>query len=440
MDKKICPICGNVIDTELDDFVEYKNEFYCQDCFDENFTTCEECGKTVPIESSIWLDNYYINVCDDCLDSNFTQCYNCNEYNRNDEVYQGANGEMYCEECWNDRFCNCDDCGEVIWQDESYYDENSRYTYCYDCWNSRQERTIIYSYHSSRVEYIPRYLNDEDRNLHNRELYGLELEITGDTDTAERFKEIMEDDVVLMYDSSVDGYEMVTMPISKAYFYNEFVPRLTRGLRYLLDNDCTGHNGGGIHIHFKQLHSGMEVANATQILYGDEFDRTIWQAISQRQTHELCWCRMTNNEYSPQEIIEYDKLYPNDTNCHGTALNYDTRTCTHELRIFNSNLRIERVIKNMECLFALEDYIRGESELVCTTKGFMKFVDDNADDYPYLVSFLHEKNIFDKASEFYDMKFKSVPLLILLLSGRDMKSEDNTDTILDEQINSVTRL
>ena len=410
--EKICPECGEVINLESDYFIEHDGEFYHKECFDNAFVTCDDCGEIVRRDNTTCLDNLDKVVCDDCLENSYVQCYYCNEWIDIDDAKRGADDNWYCEECWSDRFTYCDNCGEVIWREDSYYNEDDDCLYCEYCYNNLQP-PAIYSYHDDRVEYIPKYMDDVDRNRHYEQLYGLELEITGDTYTAEHFQELMGDNVVLMHDGSVDGYEMITMPLSREYFYKKFVPILEKGLKYLIEQGMTGHNGGGIHIHFKELQRGLQVANMTQILYGSNNDRDIWQKISQRKSDKIeAWCSMTNNSYTPDEIIEYDKIYPRDAGCHGTALNYDYRTETHELRIFNSSLRLDRVLKNMECLFALEDYVRMQDELVCTTQSFLKFVDNNPMKYRHFVDFLHEKGIFNMAHEFYGDTYKSVPSIL----------------------------
>lgn len=409
-EQKICPECGEIVDLENDNFIEHDGEFYHESCFDDTFTTCYDCGEIIRTDEATFVcgDRY---VCDDCL-NNYAQCYNCGEWLSIDDAMSGANDEWYCSDCWYDRFEICEHCGETIWQEDSYYNEDDGCYYCEYCYNNLTP-PAIYSYHDDRVDYIPKYMDDVDRNRHYRQLYGLELEITGSTGTAEHFQELMSDNVVLMHDGSVDGYEMVSMPISREYFYKKFVPLLEKGLNYLRENDMSGHNGGGIHVHFQELERGLQVANMTQILYGDMADRKIWLAISQRKEEKMeAWCSMTNNLYSPKEILEDERLYPKDSGCHSTALNYDYRTGTHELRIFNSSIRLDRVLKNMECLFALEDYVRMQDKLICTTRRFLKFVDNNYKKYRYFVDFLHEKGIFDLATKLYGDTYKSVPSTI----------------------------
>ena len=400
--KKECPICGQIIDLINDEYVFHDDgEYYHEDCFNENFIKCDECGKIVPREETTYLNEYDKYVCDNCLDTYYYRCDHCDSYVHQDNVYWGRDERPYCEDCFNEYFTICENCDETIWRDDAYYDSDG-YAYCPDCWHNRQG--IIYDYHDSSVEYIPKYLDDIDRNENYNELYGLELEIGDDyCETAEGLQSLMNDDVVLMHDGSVDGYEMISMPISRQYFYKEFIPRLDKGLQYLRRNDARGHNKGGIHIHFKQFNRGLQTANAVQILYGDVADLKIWLAISQRREGSLeRWASMTNNNNTPKEILEFGyRTAMSESNYHGTALNYDSRTETHELRIFNSNLRLERVIKNMECLFALEDYIKLLDDLTGTTRGYLKYILDHAEKYPYLLGFLVEKNILDMAEKFY---------------------------------------
>lgn len=430
-EKLYCPICNELIE-DTQDAIEHDGEFYHQDCFDENFFMCNYCHEYHPIEEITWLDNYNQYVCDTCMDEDFYRCEYCDEILHRDDVYWGCDNNPYCNECFYEYFDYCHICDEVHYRDDMYFDEDIGEYLCNDCYN--RTHGTIKRYHDSSVEYLPKYLNDEDRNINYEELYGLELEITGDTDTADEFQNIMGDNVVLMHDGSVDGYEMVSMPLSKLYFYKEFVPTLERGLKYLLDNNMTGHNGGGIHIHFKAFNRGLEVANATQILYGDDNDQHIWRMINQRRKSAMGWCKQSDVWHSPQEVLESNMLYPCGDSNHNTALNYDYRTETHELRIFNSNLRIERVIKNMECLFALQDYVRSNTELVCDTRGYIKYVSENSNKYPYLVDFMDEKNVFHKASEFYgDSYMYTLPLRV----KENYIDEDNADVLLQEELEDI---
>ena len=401
MIEHVCPICGEIVDLCDDDFMAYNGEYYHQECFDDNFTMCQDCGEYVSNDEITYLSRYGKYVCDDCMEKNYCKCCNCDEILDESDIYWGADELPYCEDCWSEYFTTCDDCGTTIYRDDARFTD--WHVYCSDCYD--RQFGVIHEYHDDDVEYYPRYLDDVDRNEHYRELYGLELEI-GDNNltTAEDLLNVMtEDNIVLMHDGSVDGYEMISMPLSRRYFYEKFVPLLDNGLRILRNGGATGHGSGGIHIHFKQFDRGLQTANAVQILYGDIADQKIWLDISQRNQFSLDrWASMRNNLQTPKDILEHNwRTAIGENNYHGTALNYDTRTETHELRIFNSNLRLERVIKNMECLFALEDYVHSLTDLTGTTRGFLEYALEHHDRYKYFIDFLFEKNIINKAMKFY---------------------------------------
>ena len=406
----ICDDCGEYVSN--DDIVEVANgDSVCSDCLCNDYIMCEDCNEYVLNNEAVYLNSYDRYVCISCLDSNYVTCNECGEYVHERDMYRSEDGDVYCEDCYNENFYHCSDCGCEIWhEDVCWHDDEP---YCSDCVPSDDEDDedgVIYSYHNSNVRYVPRFHNNDDERNHSLDLYGLELEVCGRCSYASGFQDIIGSNAVLMYDSSVDGFEMVSMPMTREYFYKDFVPILQKGMKYLEDNGFRGHNRGGIHVHFRELADSMQVANMGLIMYGDETDRRIWKRITQRKSENMHWCSMETTTQSVETIINRNLKTPHgEYNYHGTALNYDTRTCTHELRIFNSNLRVERILKNMECVFALQDYIGGVSEPICDTRGFLLFVDSHASDYPHLVNFLHEKRILDYASKLYGDTYTSSP-------------------------------
>jgi formylmethanofuran dehydrogenase subunit E len=474
-DKIFCAICGeDITDSEYE---EVNGQFYCMSCLEDNFEKCDDCGEWVeagtltevsngdevcenclendysycddceeyyPNEDMTYISSYDRTVCDDCLQHYYT-CNSCGEYVHEDDARMSEiEDEPYCEDCYWDRFSTCEDCGREFYQGDGYYCDDDGCYYCEDCigdHESSYHSGSIYEYHARSVQYIPKYHDDVDRVRNEKNLYGLELEIGGDEEYADDFQDIMGDKVVLMHDGSVDGFEMVSMPVTREYFYKDFIPTLEKGLKYLSKNGCIGHNAGGIHVHFKKLDNGMQVANMARIMYGDDKDKKIWLKITQRKQHNMHWCSMNTNIYPFEKIINDNIMYPSgSSDFHGTALNYDTRTCTHELRIFNSNLRLERVLKNMECVFALEDYVRRASDLVCDTRGFITFVDEHATDYPHLADFMHEKKIFEIANKFYGDEYSSEPNNVDLLkeiANSTLEDGSDTDTSVDEEIREL---
>ena len=389
----------------------YNGDEVCQDCLSENYNYCEECREYYPINDTRYIDEYGITVCDDCFNQNFRVCEHCDTIMYEEDAYFNESGEPFCSDCYNELYYHCIECGCEVHRDEvQWYDDDP---YCPDCYDEIDDNgdddNGIYSYHSfNHNNYIPRY-DESDDVADNPYLYGLELEVAGRTSYASDVVDILQGNAISMYDSSVDGFELVFMPVTRKYMYNQLVPVLKEALKFMINHDFEGHNKGGIHVHFTELANSMQVANMTKILYGDEKDRKLWLKIIQRRPESMHWCSMTSSVYSTEDILEQGIYAPAGTNNHGTALNYCTRTHTHELRIFNSNLRIERILKNFECVFALQDYVSANSEPVCDTRGFMTFVDTHSEDYPHLVSFLHEKRLFEVAHKFYGDNYISKP-------------------------------
>ena len=84
------------------------------------------------------------------------------------------------------------------------------------------------------------------------------------------------------------------------------------------------------------------------------------------------------------------------TNTHYTALVNDGRTRTYEFRIFNSNLKLDRILKNYECVLALLDYTKQHQDIdhpYCNTQDFINYVLENPFIYRNLYNFFIERKI-----------------------------------------------
>jgi hypothetical protein len=115
-----CANCGLVV--HEDDAMWYDGEPYCQDCWDDLFSYCDNCGENFPRE---YLKrgpdgNYY---CESCFDELFAQCDNCREYVSRDDLWEGPDHHYYCEECFDALFSPCDIC-------EEYHENADIIEYC----------------------------------------------------------------------------------------------------------------------------------------------------------------------------------------------------------------------------------------------------------------------------------------------------------------------
>lgn len=426
----ICYNCG----TETEDTITIDDEEYCQDCVNELFAECERCGKYIKKEDAIETQdgdlicetcrNRYYEKCEDCgdivrmsnltyvesrggyicqscLEDNYTRCDDCGHFWRNYEL-RDVNGNDICDDCLENHYVTCYLCGEYVLDDNAYHDENADEYYCENC-----IRDIpIYDYHEFSDFNIHKTIEDTIDCL----TLGFELEVSGSILKANKFLEFFTNqEIILMKDSSIEngGFEIITMPMSMTYFEG-FKKRLEAGLNYLRENDFTSHNKGGMHIHINQDSISKDMlANLREVLYGNDNDINTWLSITQRHPkNQSQWCRMNGTNvlsfYNIKRTPSYEKIAIDYDRY--TALNYSARTGTYEFRIFNGNLRIERVMKNIQCVLALLAYAKEHEDNerpLCNTTGFLKYVTENKEKYPDFAEFMEEKQIYENHIEHY---------------------------------------
>ena len=239
-----CEECGEVFLTE-DTYETEDGNFVCEDCRSENYYYCDDCGKLVHSDNITWIKEVNYPVCDNCL-RNYHKCECCGDYftsSHGDDTYDE---NWVCYHCAEYYYSACSDCGNYVHYEDS--EDIGDYTYCPNC--AGNHSSSIYDYHCfnsfSKLE-----TKEEPAT---EEYFGFELEVSGDRYYADEFSNIVED-VVLMNDSSIedDGFEIVTQPMTRNYFYNVFKPQLEKGLTFLHNRGFTGHNKGGMHVHISDI-------------------------------------------------------------------------------------------------------------------------------------------------------------------------------------------
>ncbi len=93
-----CDSCSRVVDN--DEAYSHENEQYCEDCYSENFTSCEECGDTVAQDNAIYVDDYG-SFCDSCYEDKFDTCFECDSITSKDNITE-FDGQIYCKTCYEE--------------------------------------------------------------------------------------------------------------------------------------------------------------------------------------------------------------------------------------------------------------------------------------------------------------------------------------------------
>lgn len=377
-----CYQCGEVVpkSTATKDCA---GDWFCETCASEHLSTCEECGAVVWADDMYWVEHEGIEVCPRCADRYFETCHECGTLYRRSEMIQDNNCSYYCPDCYNDLFTECDECGAEVRTSDAYYTDNGR-VLCPECHEA--EECCIHDYHDSSVGFeLLTYDSDEDAHVDDLLTIGIEHEIAGDVRYGKEFLEIvnpsdkygLEDRCALFHDSSVQGFEVVTQPMTLQYLKKEFLNDYKKGMKFLAENGFKGRNEGGLHIHFKVPHcTSMHVAKMCNILYGSLDNDKALRRLSRRLDSELYWCGTDNRTSATSDILAL-----NLKDCSGerrTALHYDTRTRTHELRIFNSTLDFGEYVASIEFVVAMVHFVQTDTGVgpYVTLRDLVQFIYD----------------------------------------------------------------
>lgn len=382
------------------DILQIQKYLVCEHCADQEFEQCDDCGKRVPSFTLKSVNHGEKKVCSTCK-SNYTVCSECGELvvqEHRRSLYDDYRMTYICDVCAEqEAFVECGDCHIYVRRGQERYEEDEGYPQCLNCYNSGGA-SVIHGYHSGE-EFVMRMAHDDDIN--EKLYFGLELEVAGDRNCAKKFLRLFETQTVqLMNDSSVAGFEIITMPMTYKFLMRTFIPQLKKGLSFLVEKGFKGHNAGGLHIHVSEdAITKCQAAQLGEILSGNKNDKLTWQKIAQRRTENLHWCTM-NGSRKFYDITDDEQEKPAVFNSRHVALNHDsTRTHTYEFRIFNSSLRIDRILKNIECVVALLDYTKKyayKDRPMCNTTDFLKYVTERRIFYPNLNAFLEEQKIIEQ--------------------------------------------
>ena len=390
----VCDDCGELVE-EDESYTTHDGRAICTNCYDNNgYFTCERCGKVMEDCHIVHIEDTEEYVCDDCADEHYCQCMECGEWYSPNNIYTDSDNQHLCEGCYLGSYYTCTRCGEFVHQDDVYWDEGSDSMYCASCYVEEVQNQFINSYHSHKNWTVRYTENERDDYISDKLTLGLEIEVAGDTEFAEGFMECVDNALIyLEKDSSVEGFEIITQPMTREYATEVFPNEISEGFKYLRKNNFKGHNAGGIHIHVANYgDTRLTLYRLKRLLYNiDSKQQSLLLELTQREKNNLI--RWANNQVSFNISIERAYLQGRRYE----ALNLDNRTGTLEFRIFNSNLRVERISKNVEMVYALLDYINSDNwSSSSDLYDWMRFVYDNNVVYPNLYLFMEERKLKER--------------------------------------------
>lgn len=357
-------ICCDVCDSynEHGSRPEGRNYYYCDDCFSENTSTCEQCGYSYAHEDS---EVRYYEVADR------DYCSHCA-----DDIIG------YCEHCDSDTIrdngCENEDCLEDRLIEDEDEDEDERFIKNY----------------SYKPEQLFLKCENETTNL----FYGLEIETAIRTknpqnydrlEIAEKTLNLFSDrEVILKEDASIsNGFEIVsntaTFEYHKTKLWDNFFGSDIRDYLKSFHNKTTG-----LHIHASRNFYTKSDIGKIVVFLNLPYNVKFITKLAGRNYNS--YCRHNPNK----KITDYNK----DDN-RTDALNLTNRN-TIEFRIFKGNLAENSVFRYLEFVDCLSHFVK---EITLQTNNlkywhFIKYVYEktgNKKRYNNLYTWLKVNGFFD---------------------------------------------
>lgn len=260
-DVRVCYDCGQFIHIGDDALCGADGEWYCEDCFYDNFDFCESCGEPVYNDDVIIAHSSAYSrhdvptcYCPDCARRHAWQCDICGDWYIDDAFSIETEDGTVCENCADDYYY-CNICDRYVANGNYDFDAEM----CCDC--ARDNARLITGYHDRPALH---FFGESQKRWHGLwRGIGAELEIDRDdadtdaeTETAESIKNIAGDAVYFNRDGSLhNGFEIITQPHTEAAFRAfpwEDVLAACRAGGY------SSHDIGtcGLHLHFSRAFFG----------------------------------------------------------------------------------------------------------------------------------------------------------------------------------------
>lgn len=371
-----CDICHTYHRADEMEYLPNYDMSLCPHCYDTETVSCKQCGEIIiPGHDSYYIhinDDYY--CCSDCaIAYGYTTCDVCGDWVHEDNIYMDDDGEARCSDCHDDY---------IESQEVNDEEDNGEYVKSYSWKPNPQFKCMT-----------------DDPTPHT--YYGFELEVSGAQREAPAFLDFfgdshdIHDNVYLKSDCSIidGGFEIVTHPMTAEYLRKEFKPRLASGLKYLRQCHFRGHNKGGMHIHVsRRAITSKMFGRMCDLLYNSN-NKDKWLVLTQRKELELDrWATLGRDKYD--ERCTFDDGYSSSNRYIGMNLTNHTV----EFRIFNSNLRLERVLKNLELVEALVNF--SKTKYKPTMRMFLGYIKAHKQRYNNAYDFIIEKNWNSKQNKF----------------------------------------
>ena len=332
-------------------------------------------------------------MCQSCYDDNVHICADDSRHGEVNEDYCNSNDEYICESC-SENYSRCESCDDIYHNDDMYYDDDGNY--CTSCHDERKPDNGINDYHTAKNK------GYRERGKKGSMFIGFELEVESkDNDKGEMVQALqrIDKEELLTYEndgSLNDGFEIISQPISKAY-YIDYRGKLNRMLDSLKDNGFRSYDTDtcGMHVHLtKSKFTTYQLYRFLDFFYKNpKFIGLISQRSNAVLEDKSSYCRLYDNDEnfdssdSSLKAIAADKKWNFDAPRY-MAINLENSK-TVEVRIFKGTLDKVSFHKNIEFCFALYAFCSGRNKT--TETAFLSYVSNKRKEYSNLYQWLVNK-------------------------------------------------
>lgn len=355
-----CSLCHEV--RPIDDQRMFRNQPFCQCCYNSETVICDHCGERIWATESI--TDGTITLCRTCREEQYVRCHVCDRLiPTNYACYPYDGDDPYCSTCAN--------CEEPDEDDESIHD----YGY--------KPKPIFYGNGC-------RYL-------------GVELEIDDageDNDSAEEILYIANrnaDHVYCKHDGSLDeGFEIVTHPMTLEYHMQSMPWERVMSRAISLDYRSHQAETCGLHVHVNRDSLGNTIQQQedtiARILF---FVENHWNELlrfSRRTQSQMDrWAARYGRKDSPKELMTHVKeKYP----CRYACVNLINEN-TIEFRMFRGTLRYSTLIATLQLVNEICEVAFCSFDSMMEQMTWLEFVSHlDQHRYPELIQYLKERRLY----------------------------------------------
>lgn len=354
-----CYDCGEEMEEPF--FTDDCGDAYCEECFYNRFTTCDECGAVIDRDDAVYIEDTHEAICEDCTErsGNYFCCSDCGTWYSTAKLALENDDVAICYYCGDD-WEECADCGGIFRSYNGAWNERDECWYCDACYNDHSGTIEEYGYTPSL-----RFLRTAEDDTEAR-FYGVELEVDGnyacdDEGCAGAIADAT-DDVYMKHDGSLEnGFEIVTHPATLQYHLQRLPwQRITATCRdfAFLSHDTTT---CGLHIHIGRAQLPEDTPEKLLIIFEKFWSQLV--KFSRRNATALArWAAQP--DYGAQPTDDAGTLKEKAEKQRGKGRyqavnlrNYETI----EIRIFRGTLKYTTIFAALQLMDTMLDYCEAHS-------------------------------------------------------------------------------